>query len=246
MANEGGPVILNLRSERAVVSPEKRTLDILVEISGAEAPDVERASVPRVLAIAVDTSGSMKGIKLSTAKQFCQRALAKTSAPHKLIIVAFADQARVVFNPDDDPVTFQQQLKAMEADGPTALADGWRTAKLELGTFAGGDGAIAKRILLITDGECNVGEKSPDVLAAWCARAAEEEHIATSTVGVGSGFNEELLSRMAGPPRATSGSPTSWSSTRSWMPSSATCPAPSWPRRGSGSTYRRRSPSRSA
>lgn len=190
-------VSLSLRPERAVVSPERRNVDVMIELKAAGLPGQQSGSASRVLAVVIDTSSSMDGGKLAVAKNFCERALVRTSAPHKLIVVTFADDASVVFTPDDDPITFRGHMALVQAQGMTALADGWRSGKLELGTFGGGDDERIKRIILITDGEANIGEKDPDVLEAWSARAAEEEQIATSTVGVGSDFNEELLSRMS-------------------------------------------------
>ena len=53
-----------------------------------------------------------------------------------------------------------------------------------------------KRIVLLTDGQANVGETNPTVIANHVEKA-RAQGLSTSTYGVGSQFNEMLLERMA-------------------------------------------------
>ena len=54
-----------------------------------------------------------------------------------------------------------------------------------------------RKILLLTDGQANVGITDHRALALLAQTAAGGERIGTTTIGIGSDFDEELLTRMA-------------------------------------------------
>jgi len=85
-------------------------------------------------------------------------------------------------------------LWAVRSGGSTNLHGGWKTGATSILPDAGS--AALARVILLSDGNANVGETIETTeIAALCADAAEKG-VTTSTYGLGSNFNEELMVEM--------------------------------------------------
>jgi Ca-activated chloride channel family protein len=185
-----------LRLDHELVAIEgERTVHCLLELQAPAAPAATR--LPLHLMLVLDRSGSMAGPKLEAAKA-CAALLARRLAPtDQLGVVTFDD--RVALNFPLQPVgsaqlALEQALGTITHGGSTNLSGGWLKGIEQLHGTPGGHGP--KRVLLLTDGQANQGVTEHGALVAM-ARAASDDGAATTTIGFGDGFDEDLLTRMA-------------------------------------------------
>ena len=86
------------------------------------------------------------------------------------------------------------RISAIEPRGCTALFDGVSAGATELRKFKGK--CEISRVLLLSDGQANVGPSSPDELGRYGALLMKEG-IAVSTIGLGVDYNEDLMTRLS-------------------------------------------------
>lgn len=189
-------VITPLRA--ALVAKQVNVLDVLVRV---QAPDVtprsgESAQAPRALALVIDSSGSMQGRPLAEAKR-CALSVVKRLRPDDHVAVLQFDQhVRLLLPATEvgDGLAVSEAIRGIESGGSTALHAGWLQGAQALSSCPESVGL--KRVILLSDGEANQGERDPDVIARACADWAAKG-ITTSTYGLGDSFNEDLMVAMA-------------------------------------------------
>ena len=175
--------------------------ELIVAIQ-ATAPQRHANTVTRMpfnIAIALDVSSSMKGVKLHHAKVAAQRIVSRLEPQDHCAVVTFASDSTVLM-PSTAMTESARELLIAElektfADGNTALYAGWRDA-VACVEQADHDGLAIQRVFLLTDGEANVGVNNPG-LVARAVTAAQQRGISTSTFGLGDDYNERLLGIMA-------------------------------------------------
>ena len=162
----------------------------------ASAETVEKLRGPMDIAIVIDRSGSMSGAPLAAALGCAENLVRSLRADDRVAIVAFDDAIDViqplaeVANRD----ALVARLRKVEAGGSTALFEGWKEGARQLAPFTSAN--RISRVILLTDGQANRGlvdEAAIAVEVGGLARAG----VTTSTVGLGDGFNESLLTKMA-------------------------------------------------
>ena len=171
---------------RIVVTPPARTT-------------AEPKRMPLNIGIALDISGSMDGAKLSYAKAAAQRLVSRMTDVDSCALVTFENKSEIVFA--SMPMHAQNRSFATDSiaklatRGSTALHAGWHDAVQAVKAAAEQQDAL-QRVFLLTDGQANVGITDEHVLAQLAARA-QSAGVATTTFGLGDGYNEALLSAMA-------------------------------------------------
>jgi Ca-activated chloride channel family protein len=172
-----------------------QTTYLKVGLTGAKISAGERAAVN--LAIVLDRSGSMQGEKLTRAKQAAMMAIDRLSDHDIVSVVAYDDTIRVLVPATrvSDRAAIHAAIERLEAGGSTALFAGVSKGASEVRKFL--DRQRANRVILLSDGLANVGPDSPAELGALGVSLAKEG-IAVTTIGLGLGYNEDLMSRLAG------------------------------------------------
>ena len=186
---------------RPAVAASGGEATLLLRVTAAARPG---ARTPVDLAMVLDRSGSMAGGKLDLAKAAVRLVMSRLQPEDRAAVVVFDDEADVVASLA--PVTPRLGaltalgLREVEPRGSTALADGWALGCDELASDAragrAGGRRRLRRALLLTDGQANVGEQRPEQLAAR-AMTLRRHGIGTTALGLGLGFNEELLATLA-------------------------------------------------
>jgi Ca-activated chloride channel family protein len=167
---------------------------LLLELKGNAGIQSERA--PMNLSIVIDRSGSMSGEPIEFSKRACQFVIDQMNKEDQLSVVAFDDEVETVFAPQH--VThkdlIKQKIESIQPGGCTNLSGGLlqgiRYVVQEQST-----GSV-NRVLLLSDGHANEG-----ITDRWKLQSiAKEFHnmgIGVTTMGVGDGFDEELMEGIA-------------------------------------------------
>lgn len=195
---------MNIQSDRALLPagrPARRHLVFRVTAPGKAQPS-ERPAVS--VAVVLDRSGSMAGRKFALAQQAVVHAAQLLSERDRLSVVCFDDQVETIL--ESAPVTagvraqLAERLRAIEPRANTDLHRGWMTGAAQVRPSAAPPDIerddVVRRVLLLTDGQANRGETSPDLLATVAAELAQAG-VATTCFGLGADFDEQLLARIS-------------------------------------------------
>lgn len=194
---------LLLSPRKAGVPAAGGTIDLLVRLQAPAMPaGTTVKAVPKRLALVVDRSGSMSGQPLAEALR-CVAHIAKHMGPQDAVAVVTYDDRTDVLWPLQPAGNDRQQLQALLAEvdsgGSTDLHAGWLAGAHQLvaGQAATADSAAPlSRVILLSDGQANHGLVEVDQIAQQCAQW-QAKGVTTTTVGLGRGFNEDLMIAMA-------------------------------------------------
>jgi len=185
-----------LTPAKAAVSNRGCTLDVLVRV---QAPDMPKGDdsrqKPKRLSLVIDRSGSMHGEPLTEALRCANHIASRMTAADELAVIVYDNKVTTVV--PLAPVRSHQDIAARLADvvsgGNTALFDGWERGAqiLQKGAEEG-----LSHVILLSDGQANEGLTESDQITPHCAQWLSKG-ISTTTVGLGRGFNEELMAAMA-------------------------------------------------
>ncbi len=148
------------------------------------------------LSLVIDRSGSMAGLPLKRALEAAHQLVEKLSANDILSIVTYDDHVETVFAPQPllNKDIVYTLLNKIDAGGCTNLSGGWlKGCEHVLQHYTR---EMINRVLLLTDGNANVGITDVAVLIKT-AQQKSTDGIITTTLGFGSHFNEDLLIGMA-------------------------------------------------
>lgn len=177
-------------STKFLTAQNAHQVGMLVSLEGGT--PVRRA--PINVALVLDRSGSMSGMPLEAAKTAATRFASFLSPEDRLSVVVFDDSVDTIFGPapGGDPAA-TDAIGRVHAGGSTNLSGGWLKGRklVEKGRVEG-----TNRVVLMTDGQANVGIVEPDKLLGL-AREGAGRRVTTTCIGFGAGFNEDLLEPMA-------------------------------------------------
>ncbi len=161
------------------------------------APKVKKAKRAGVnLAIVLDRSGSMAGEKLVKAKEAAIEAL-KRLGPADIFSLVIYDHQIQTLVPAQSAANAESIIKiinSISSGGNTALFGGVSQGAAEVRKNIGEK--YVHRVILLSDGLANVGPSSPQDLERL-GRALIKENISVTTVGVGTDYNEDLMTRLS-------------------------------------------------
>jgi Ca-activated chloride channel homolog len=172
------------------------TVHLLARLTTEAAPAGERPPVN--LALVIDRSSSMRGPRLAQAIRAARLVVDRLAARDRLTVIVFDAGARLVFGPDGVTEGAREKLLRALADLETGvgtnLAAGIKLGadKIRAGYVRGG----LPRLILLTDGQPSVGVTDPERLSAIAA-VEGQSGVPITAMGIGEGFEEELLADMA-------------------------------------------------
>ena len=172
--------------QRAIV---KVTLDAPPPPQTRERPAVN-------LAIVLDRSGSMAGDKLNKAKEAAIEALRRLSPQDIFSLVVYDHNVRTIVPAQSagNVEWIEGRIRNIRSGGNTALFGGVSQGAAEVRKNIGSH--YVHRVILLSDGLANVGPSTPDDLGRL-GTALIKEDISVTTVGVGTDYNEDLMTRLA-------------------------------------------------
>jgi Ca-activated chloride channel homolog len=183
-------------SDYVLSSAENYILYVLLEaIAQGGAGGGGGPRIPLNLSVVVDRSGSMYDERRLEFVVEAVKFIAGSVAPgDKVSVVAFADRAKVILEPDQihDKRAVQNALDdidLLEIGGGTQMALGMQAAIDEVNK--GHSPGRLNRVLVLTDGQTYQETACTDLANKY------REAMSFSTMGVGVEFNEKLLQRIA-------------------------------------------------
>ncbi len=189
-------VKLNVALGHPVLKADKKqTTYLKVGLTGFHlASDSERPPVN--LVIVLDKSGSMQGDKIRKAKEAALMVIDRLSRRDIVSVVTYCDTVQVLVPATrlSDKYAVKQQIRQIQAGGSTALFAGVSKGAAEVRKFL--ERNKVNRVILLSDGLANVGPSSPYELGQLGASVAKEG-ISVTTIGLGLGYNEDLMSQLA-------------------------------------------------
>lgn len=157
---------------------------------------VEAARPPVNLTLVLDRSGSMSGNKIAKAREAAIVALRSLGPQDLFSMVVYDHNVQTLVPPQSAANTewIEARINTIGVGGNTAL----------YGAVSQGAAEVRKnlydryvhRIVLLSDGLANVGPSSPVDLARLGA-ALIKEGISVTTIGIGTDFNEDLMTQLA-------------------------------------------------
>ena len=200
---DGLSVRLAARPERRLirVGGSYRHVDFGVRVTPAPARgSTER--LPLTVALVLDRSGSMAGAKLATAKRAALAVLEQLEERDTVAVVTFDDQIDLLQTAERATPVIKARIRAaldrVQARAGTALHEGWLTGCRAIATDSPPNGQYGlARCFLLTDGQANVGQTDPELIASEAAGVRAHAGIGTSTFGIGPDYDELLLGPLA-------------------------------------------------
>lgn len=192
-----GRLVVDAGLDRTAVlkgSPSERFLTITLTAPEGSG-DAVRAPVN--VAVVMDASGSMSAAgKITYAKDAAKAVVSAMQPGDAFSLVTFSDDASVIVPATDvtDGARLHRQIDRVYEGGGTNLFAGMNLGDREIQRVL--DAGEVGRLIVLSDGNANVGVTDPDVLARF-AHEASERGIAVSAMGLGVDYNEDLLARVA-------------------------------------------------
>ncbi len=183
--------------------PEPQVIYLLVEILPRTRPGVtfQKRDAGLNLALVLDYSNSMRGIRLDRVKVAASEIIEQLSANDYLSVVGFNDRAETIIPATTvtDKKTLSSRARMMRASGGTEIYRGLSAGVKELRKNL--HPTRVNHLILLTDGNTYGDEDK-------CLRLAErvaKDGISISTLGLGSEWNDEFLDEIASATGGSSG-----------------------------------------
>ena len=150
------------------------------------------------IVVVLDRSGSMAAEnRLPYAKEAVRRLVRQLQAEDRFALITFDSVA--VVDTELTPVTdaarerIVRRVHAIQPGSSTNISDGLLKARALL---QGNAGERSRKVILLSDGEANMGIVDPKELAKIAASFTGHSAV-LSTIGMGLGFNETLMAALA-------------------------------------------------
>ena len=180
-------------SHQKIKQGEKSTAYVKVALTGLEM-DTDRP--PLNIALVIDRSGSMRGQRIQQAKEAARLAVNMLKPNDIISVIAYDNHAELLVPATKvgDGKMVQKGIQRLRASGSTALYAGTDMGGKEVVKFLSKE--FVNRVILLSDGIANIGPSSPNELAEL-GKSLARQGIAVSTVGLGLGYNEDLMAQLA-------------------------------------------------
>ncbi|BBM84666.1 vWA domain-containing protein [Candidatus Uabimicrobium amorphum] len=178
----------------AIPPNKESTVYLLLKLESFAIESAERKNLN--LSLILDRSGSMAGTKLDYTKKASRSLVDHLVGKDIFSLVIYDDTVQTLISPQQakNKNNIRRTIDSIYSGGMTNLSGGWLEGLGHIDKFL--DKEKINRALLLTDGLANQGivehDKLKEIAGKW-----REKGISTTTLGFGSGFNEDLLAGMA-------------------------------------------------
>lgn len=198
-APAGGNVTLKAEIERSVLPADTRQSALIkISVLAPDMPVDKGIRKHRInLCVVLDKSGSMASQKkIEKSKEAAITALRMLRPDDVFSLIIYDTSARTLIPaaPVINYYPIEEIIRSINADGSTALFAGVSLGASEIRKNL--REGFVNRMLLLSDGQANVGPSSPNDLGRLGASLLKEG-ISVSTVGVGTDYNEDLMTSLS-------------------------------------------------
>lgn len=155
---------------------------------------------PLNIALVIDASGSMGGGKLEAAKAAALGVAERLTERDRLTLVSFSSDVQVhldaVSVSRENLIRIRLEVSRLQTRGMTNLSGGWFAGVECAARAAEADARMTPRIIILSDGHANEGISDPNELREH-AGELRLRGVLTSALGIGDGYDEQLLRGIA-------------------------------------------------
>lgn len=182
-------------STPVLMEGKKQSAYLKVAVTGFMPEDLAKRP-PVNVGLVIDKSGSMAGAKIEEARRAAVMAVNRLRSDDIVSVVTYDHNVQVLVPAArlTDKEMVISAINSIQSGGNTALFGGVSKGAQEIRKFM--DKERVNRIVLLSDGLANVGPSSPAELASL-GKSLFKEGVSVSTVGLGTGYNEDLMSQLA-------------------------------------------------
>ncbi|EAY25864.1 vWA domain-containing protein [Microscilla marina] len=186
----------HLENKYWLTSHIKQELFVYLSLKGGKAPE-KQERIPLNISLVVDRSGSMSGDKLNYVKKAVDFVIDNLKSDDVLSIVQYDDEIDVVASSAKvtNKKALHEKVKGIQARNMTNLSGGMMEGYAQVKSTQ--SNGYVNRVLLLSDGLANAGITAPEQLQQIAQKKFREAGIALSTFGVGSDFNEVLMTNLS-------------------------------------------------
>ncbi|MBN1947970.1 MAG: VWA domain-containing protein [Bradymonadales bacterium] len=189
------PLDIRLVPHKRIFLPEERQAVVMLEVNAS--PSANRNRAPVAMALVIDTSGSMDGQKIRDARTAAHALVDRLVLGDMVTVITYSSSASLLlanYVIGSDRSAAHRAIEQVRATGSTCISCG-----VERGYNLLGDSSrnFNRRLVLLSDGNANVGISDPHGLRALASAALERFGVPTSTIGLGFDYNEDLMVAMA-------------------------------------------------
>jgi Ca-activated chloride channel homolog len=196
--NNNGKLTLSAAADKPVIPAGKPGARIVEMTLSTPEMTGNKPRLPLNIALVLDRSGSMHGEKLHYARQAAAHVIDLLGDDDRATVLIYDDRVDLLLPSQRMTPEGKRQAKKriarVQSGGSTFLFGGWMTGCQQLAEAM--TDQTFNRVLLLTDGLANVGERNVDRLA-FHTHELFMRGISTSCFGVGQGYDEHLLEAMA-------------------------------------------------
>jgi Ca-activated chloride channel family protein len=194
-----GPIHLSAHVDRGTVLEGGDGLVGMELVLAADASSaIQPIRISTDLVVVLDHSGSMSGKPLEHARAAVRELIGRLDGGDRFALVTYASDARTLISMQlATPENRRRWLSTVDRIGPaggTNMSSGIDLAVDTVATTR--QRGRMPRVILLSDGHANEGDASFEGLRARASRAVSGEYV-LSTVGVGDGFDEALMTALA-------------------------------------------------
>ena len=194
-APKANAVLTTALSNAKILPEDKQALYLQIDLKGPK--QVKKATrLPVDIALVIDCSGSM-GFGVGSARDQAFKAatflLKSLSGRDRSALVLYDDKVVVAKELDQDHQKAIEKLQNVALGGSTALADALYKGIEQIGRA---DSKRSQWVFMLSDGQANVGDTEPDIIANRVAEGYRRG-VHVSSFGLGAYYNEDLMEALA-------------------------------------------------
>ena len=182
--------------DRGVLPAERKATAVVRITLDAPAAPKAKERPPVNLCLVMDRSGSMSGQKIERARDAAVEAVRRLGRNDLVSLVVFDHEVDTLVPAQSaaNSEWIESRIRGITPRGNTAIYGGVSQGAAELRKNAGD--RYVSRLILMSDGLANVGPAKPDDLGRL-GTSFRKEGFSVTTVGVGTDFNEDLMTALA-------------------------------------------------